>query len=121
MATDRKALIREYKDTPRIMGVGIVRNKANGKALVVASQNLPALLNRHQAQLRLGVHANGALQQDWTAGSDQFEFAILDTLPPADKPDYDSTEDLRVLEALWMEKLRPFEPAGYHRKPPPAG
>ena len=121
MATDRKALIREYKDTPRVMGVGIVRNSASGKSLVVASQNLPALLNRHQAQLRLGVHANRALQQDWNEGPDRFQFEILDTLSPADKPDYDPTDDLRVLEALWMEKLQPFDPAGYHPRPQPAG
>lgn len=117
MPADRKALIREYKETPRVMGVGIVRNTANGRSLVVVSQNLPALLNRHQAQLRLGVHANRALQQDWSAGPDHFRFEVLDTLPPSDKPGYDPTEDLRVLESLWVEKLKPFEPAGYHPRP----
>ena len=115
---DRKARIREYKETPRIMGVGIIRNGSNGKSLLVTGPNLPALLNRHRAQLRLGVHPNCALQQDWSSqGPDVFQFEILDTLAPAEAPEYNPAEDLRALESLWMEKLVPFEPLGYHRKP----
>jgi hypothetical protein len=117
MMQDRKAMIREYKETPRTMGVGAVRHIASGKLLVIAGQDLPSLLNRHQAQLRLGAHGNRALQQDWVVhGPEGFTFEVLDTLArPADKPDYDPTDDLRALEALWLEKLAPFEPAGYNR------
>ena len=119
MAPDRKALIRQYKDTPRSMGVGAVRNSANGRTLVVAGRDLPALLNRQRAQLRLNVHANRALQADWNAlGPDAFEFVVLDTLAPPNTPDYDPTEDLRTLEELWIEKLSPFVPAGYHPRGP---
>jgi hypothetical protein len=120
VTTNRKALIREYKQTPRTMGVGAVRNTTSGKALVVASQDIPALLNRHHAQLRLNAHTNRALQADWSnLGPDAFEFIVLDTLTPKDAPDYDPTDDLRALEELWLEKLRPFEPAGYHRRKVP--
>jgi hypothetical protein len=104
---DRKALIREYKQTPRTMGVGAVRNTANGRTL----------LNRQRAQLRLNVHSNRALQADWNSlGADAFEFVVLDTLAPTPVPDYDPTADLHTLEALWIEKLNPFEPTGYHRR-----
>jgi hypothetical protein len=73
-------------------------------------------LNRHQAQLRLNGHGNRTLQADWNRlGSDAFEFVVLDILAPTDAPAYDPTEDLRTLEELWLEKLSPFEPAGYHR------
>jgi len=98
------------------MGVGAVRNTANGKALVVCGRDLSALLNRHRAQLRLDAHANRALQADWnTLGPDAFEFVVLDTLAPTDAADYDPTEDLHTLEALWLQKLSPFAPTGYHR------
>jgi hypothetical protein len=118
MTTDRKALTREYKEATRPMGVGIVRNTANGRALVVSGRELPALLNRHRAQLQLNAHSNRSLQDDWNRlGPTNFEFAVLDTLTPADVTDYDPTDDLRALEALWLEKLGPFEPAGYHRRP----
>lgn len=118
MSADRKALARAYRETPRTMGIGAVRNTASGKVLLVASNDLPALLNRQRAQLKLGAHPNHALQQDWNAaGPDAFSFDVVDVLKPADTPDYDPTEDLRTLEALWLEKLRPFEPDGYHRRP----
>jgi hypothetical protein len=117
MTLDRKALIRQYKETPRPMGVGAVRNTVSGKVLLVAGRDLPSLLNRHQAQLRLNAHANRALQADWNSlGSDAFEFVVLDTLAPRDLADSDPTEDLGTLEALWLEKLAPYEPAGYHAR-----
>lgn len=117
MTPDRKALIRQYKQTPRPMGVGAVRNTVSGKMLVVASQDLPAILNRQQAQLRLNAHGNRALQADWNSlGPDAFEFVILDTLTPKDSPDYNPTEDLRTLEELWLEKLNAWEPTGYRRR-----
>lgn len=120
MTTDRKARIREYKETARTMGVGAVRNVVNGKLLVFAGVDLPALLNRQRAQLRLGGHRNHALQEDWNAlGADAFAFEVVDTLTPKDTPDSDPSADLEALLVLWMEKLRPFEPAGYHRPPRP--
>lgn len=115
---DRKALIREYKETQRPMGVYLVRNTVNKKSLVGVSINLPAILNRHRTQLRLGGHPNRALQKDWNEfGPEAFEFQILDTLQIPDQSDYDPSDDLRVLEELWLEKLSPFEERGYNTKP----
>jgi hypothetical protein len=65
------------------------------------------MLNRQRAQLRLGAHPNRA---------DAFEFEILDTLTPSDEPDYDPSDDLRVLESLWIEKLSPFDDRGYNTR-----
>jgi len=114
----RRELVREYKQTPRPAGVGAVRNTASGKILLVASTDVPALLNRHLAQLRLGAHRNAALQADWDRlGADGFAFEVLDTVAPADTPGYDATEDVATLEALWLDKLRPFVPAGYNPVP----
>lgn len=114
---NRKALIREYKERPRSMGVYQVRNRVDGKVLVGASVDLPAILNRNRAALRLRSHTNRALQNDWnTLGPDAFAFEVLDTLELPDDPDYDPGDDLRTLEALWMEKLSPFGERGYHRR-----
>ncbi len=115
MAKDRKTLIREYKETPRTMGVGRIRNTTTDATLIVAGRDLPSLLNRHRAQLRLGAHRNRRLQKDWNRiGPDGFAFEVLDTLAPGEEPGYDPTEDLRVLEELWMDRLSPVEPKGYH-------
>ena len=118
MSSDRKALIQQYKETPRTMGVGVVRNLASGKSLVVAGKDLPSLLNRHRAELRMNAHSVEALQLDWNMqGADAFAFEVLDTITPSKQPDYDPTSDLQTLEVLWLEKLSPFEPAGYNRRP----
>lgn len=114
---DRKALIRQYKESRRPMGVFRVRNTADGRSLVGTSVNLPAMLNRQRAQLRLGAHPNRALQRDWNElGAEAFEFEVLDTLTPSDAPDYDPSGDLRVLEDLWLEKLSPFDDRGYNTR-----
>jgi hypothetical protein len=114
----RRELAREYRETPRTSGVGVIRNTTNGKVLLVASTDLPSLLNRYQAELRLGGHRNAELQRDWNAlGAEHFVFEVVDALPPPKTPDYDPTEDLETLQALWLEKLKPYAPAGYN--PPP--
>ena len=118
MKIDRKEKIREYKDTPRPMGIYQVRNKVNGKVLIGSSVNLPAILNRHQAELKLGSHRNPVLQQEWREyGPDNFEFTELEILEPANSPAHDPAEDLRVLEELWLEKLSPYDDRGYNRYP----
>lgn len=66
----------------------------------------------------MGLHPNRALQKDWNDfGPDAFEFEILDTLKPADSSGYDPSNDLRVLEEMWLEKLLPFDERGYNGKP----
>jgi len=88
------------------------------KVLIGTSIDLTARLNRHQAQLRMGSHPNRMLQRDWNEhGQEAFAFEILDTLTPSDRPDDDPSGDLEVLEALWREKLMPFEDAGYNDRP----
>lgn len=109
--TSRAELIRNYKETPRPMGVYRVRNLQSGRALVARSVNLPASLNRERAALRFNAHGNRELQQDWNAlGADAFAFEVLDTLTPpegVDLAEWDAAEELKVLEALWVERLQP--------------
>ena len=116
-----KDKIREYKDTPRPMGIYQIKNKVNGKILIGSSVNLPAMLNRSKAELKMGSYRNIVLQKEWQQfGSENFEFKELEILEPADDPTCDPAEDLHVLEALWIEKLSPFGDKGYN-KPPKAG
>ncbi len=103
---DRKALVREYLETPRPAGVYCVRNVSSGKLLLGSSSDLPGILNRQRFQLEGGLHPDRELQADWNVlGSDAFAFETLDLLKPSDEPDYDSREDLRTLKTMWLEKL----------------
>jgi hypothetical protein len=116
---DRKAAIRAYKETPRPMGIYRIRNLRDGRSLVARSVDVPSALNRERTQLNLRAHRNRALQRDWIElGPDAFAFEVLDTLAaPHGRPDYDPGDDLRVLEALWLDRLQPFGERGYTPRP----
>lgn len=114
---DRRELTRQYKETQRQMGIYRIQNTANGKVFIGAARDVPGKLNSHRFQLRMKVHRNELLQQDWEDyGPDAFVFEALDLLTPKDQPDYDPTEDLQVLEDLWLQKLQPFGDNGYNRE-----
>ncbi len=106
---DRKALTRAYKESRRPIGVFCVRNVETGEALIGRSVDLPSILNRERITLRMGGHPNRRLQQDWNArGADAFVFEVLDTLAwPENTPDFDPTDDLVLLEAMWRERIQP--------------
>lgn len=112
----QRELLEEYKKTPKQMGVYCIHNTADDRRYVAASRDIQARFNRHSFELRTGVERlSEELQSDWTRlGPDPFEFVVLEVLEPLDDLDYDPTEDLNVLEALWLEKLQPFEPNGYN-------
>jgi hypothetical protein len=119
-SSERREAARRYKESRRPMGIYQVRNTVSGRVLIGTSVDLPSMLNRQQAQLRLGAHRNRDLQQDWNAlGAGAFTFDVLDTLEPPDEPGYDPAEDLRVLEQLWLDRLTPFGERGYNAKPKP--
>ena len=103
---DRKARIREYKETPPTAGIYRIRNTATGKSLIGSTANLPGMLNRQRFQLEHGSHPDRELQRDWDElGPGAFEFEALDRLEAKDEPAYDPTDDLRVLKKMWLEKL----------------
>jgi hypothetical protein len=88
------------------MGVYRVANRVTGHAIVAASRDLTANLNRHQAQLSMGAHPSRLLQAEWNQyGPEAFTFEVLDALEPPDRAGYDPLEDLTALEDVWLEKL----------------
>ena len=103
---DRKARIREYKETTTPAGVYRIRNTATGKSLVGSTANLPGLLNRQRFQLENGSHPDRELQSDWNElGPGAFEFEVLDRLEPKTEPTYDPIAELCVLKEMWLQKL----------------
>ena len=107
---NRKELIRAYKEARRPMGVYRIHNARDDRSLIGRSVDLTSLLNRERVALRFGSHPN--------AGPDAFVFEVLDTIKaPDDKPDYDPTDDLRVLESMWLDRLQPFGDRGYGQRP----
>lgn len=115
----RAELKRAYKEKPPPMGVYAVRNLTNGKVLLGVALNAQGMLNRLRFELDRGMHDKPpGLQEDWKRlGPEAFSFEVLDTLPPQDEPRDNPMEELKVLEALWLERLKPWGDRGYH--PPP--
>jgi len=115
---NKKALIRDYKEMRRPMGIYCVKNRISVKLLIGSSVDLPSMLNRQRSQLEMGGHVNRELQKDWNQlGASAFAFETLDTLKAPEKADYDPSADLQTLELLWLEKLSPYADRGYN--PPP--
>jgi hypothetical protein len=111
-----------YKQIKIEAGIYQVKNKTNGKILIGASPNLAGMFNRLRFDLTThGRQVSPALQKDWDeTGADNFSFEILDVLKREENGPTDFQKELVVLEALWLEKLQPFEPRGYNVKPRPA-
>ncbi len=115
---DRKELIRQYKETPRPMGVFRVHNTVADKSFVGRSPDLPSMLNRQRFQLSSGGHPNHALQEDWNRlGPQAFLFEILEVVKSSDDPLFSVEDELTLLEQIWIEKLQPFGEHGYNRGP----
>ena len=112
----KKALLREYKETPLPIGVFQIKNNVTGKLLLLKALNLPGIINRHQLELRRGMHRNSQLQADWNQyGETAFSFDVLATLKPEEYlPEYYPTAVNDLFEA-WLEKLQPFGDSGYNK------
>ena len=112
----RKELNREYRERVKPSGVFQVKNLANTKVLLGSSLNLEGSLNKHRFMLKIGSHANKALQADWNEfGTEQFVFEILEEVQRRDHPSFNLSDELALLEMIWLEKLQPVGERGYNR------
>jgi hypothetical protein len=116
---DLKKMKELYKQKMPDMGIYQIKNMASGKILIGRAMDLNGKLNSEKFQLKHNMHMNRELQGDFNVSSPGgFSFAILDRLPPKERPDYDYDGDLKALEAMWLEKLQPYDTRGYHKKKP---
>lgn len=115
---DRKAAKQDYKLSHRPMGVYQVRNTVNDKVWVNSSMNLPGSFNGDRVKLNGGSHHKSPrLIEAWKEfGEENFVWEILEELPPRSDPAYDYRADLEFLEDLWLEKLEPYDDAGYNER-----
>lgn len=112
---DKKRLKKDYQQTPRAIGVFLIRNNLNDKVFLAAGVDLRGLINRHKFQLKNGSHPNKQLQADWNeSGSYNFAFEIVDELSPRAGDEVDYRAEVAFLEDLWLEKLKPFGERGYN-------
>jgi len=113
---NKKEAKLKYKQTIPLMGVYQIKNLKNGRIFIGGAKNLAGKINSHKFQLKNGLHNNKALQKDYDEqGEAGFLFEILDYLSPKKDVVCDYTEELKLLEKLWLEKLQPFDDKGYNK------
>ena len=111
----KKEIKREYKERPKPAGVFQVKNSVNGKVFLGSSLNLEGSLNKHKFILTIGSHRNKAMQADWKEyGADNFIFEILEVVKVKDVPGFNLSDELTLLEQIWLEELYPFGERGYN-------
>ncbi|OGM06037.1 MAG: hypothetical protein A2008_09360 [Candidatus Wallbacteria bacterium GWC2_49_35] len=107
----RKEMKRQYKEIKLEGGVFIIKNKINGKILLLSTPNLKMVTGKIMA-LKNGTHPNAELQSDWkNHGEESFIVEILETI---DQKDEDFKNKLEKIEKKWLEKLNPFGGRGYN-------
>jgi len=112
----QKEVKQEYKERTKPAGIFQVKNTVNGKILLGSSLNLEGPLNGHKFMLSIGSHNNQALQKEWNKyGADKFVFEILEVVKIKDDPNFDLSDELTLLEQIWLEKLQPFGERGYNK------
>ncbi len=111
----RQDIKREYKERKKPAGVFQVKNTKNGKILLGSSLNLEGALNRHKFELTMGSHRSKELQKDWNEqGPDAFVFEVLEEVKIRDVPHFDVSDELLLLEQIWLEAIQPVGEQGYN-------
>jgi hypothetical protein len=111
----KQELKRAYKEREKPAGVFQVKNVANGKILLGSSLNLEGPLNSHKFMLAIGRHRNEELQREWNEyGPGNFVFEILEVVKVKSDPGFDLSDELTLLEEIWLEELQPFGVRGYN-------
>jgi len=114
---NKKELINQYKQTVQPMGIFQIRNTITGKLFLGSAKDLRGIINSNRFQLKNGLHRNKELQKDFDeAGEKSFVFEIVDYLQPAEDMKCDYTAELKMLEEMWLEKLKPYEQRGYNTR-----
>lgn len=91
----------------------------NGKIFIGSSPNVEGKIRSRQFEMKMGgSNFIKELQQDLKQfGFDNFSFEVLEYLDPNENSQMIDKEELSLLEAIWLEKLQPYDERGYNSKP----
>lgn len=99
---------------PRVAGVYLIANRANGRAYVSGDHDVHGAIARDRADLRRGRHRNERLQADWNwHGEENFALAIVATVDDA-ACEGENRGTLTRLVDTWRDDLRTYGDTGYN-------
>lgn len=115
---DKKNDLKEaYKLKKFKMGVFQIRNTVNQKIYIESGTDLDAVWNRNRFQLNFGSHQNAELQKDWQElGEAHFRCEILAEVEHKEGSPSDYAKEVKTLELMFIEDLKPFAVKGYHKR-----
>ncbi len=83
--------------------------------LLGSSLNIAGPLNAHEFMLSINSHRNKALQADYHSfGAAAFSFDILGIVKVTDDASFNLEAELKTLEQLWLDELKPVGVGGYN-------
>jgi len=104
--SDRKALLRDYKERKVESGVYAVRCLATGEVWIGVAPDLSNRQNGVWFSLRLGSHREKSLQAAWNAhGGDAFVFEAVEVVDIEGLEGAMRTSRLRDRRAHWIAAL----------------
>lgn len=113
----KKELKDDYKQMKFVIGVFQITNTVNNKIYIEGSTNVTARWNRYITQLNFGSHPILDLQKDWKEfGEEKFSFEILSEIKQDDADEKDYAKEVKDLEELYAEELKPYGEKGYNKR-----
>lgn len=108
--SERKALLRAYKERKVEVGVYAVRCAATDQVWVGGAPDLSTRQNRVWFSLRLGSHREPGLQAAWNAhGADAFAFECLEVIDVEDLDAFARASRLKDRRSHWINALNATE------------
>ena len=107
--SQKKELLAEYKVREITGAVYSIKNKVNGKVLLLYTVNLEGSKNRFAFSQKMGGCENLKLREDWKSfGANAFIFEVMEELKMGDgQTQKEFQNDLKILYSLWLEKIEP--------------
>lgn len=107
--SNRKDLIREYKERKLTGGVLKITNTQTGRYLLVGETNLQGSKNRFDFSVATNSCIYSKLREDWKRfGPQTFSFVILEEMEQKEDQTVEQfREDVQTLADLWREKEDP--------------
>ncbi|MDR2708731.1 MAG: GIY-YIG nuclease family protein [Elusimicrobiota bacterium] len=105
---DRKKLLADYKQQPKICGICAIKNMSNGKMWIETTLNMEGRRNRFEFIKSTNSGVPPLLRDDWqTYGPQAFCFEVLEELKRGEtQTDAEFAEDLKVLKEMWVAKFK---------------
>ena len=104
---DKKEMRRAYLARAREGGVYLIRNRENGRALLMSAADMETAKNRFAFMQATNTSPSMKMAEEWKrCGKDAFSLEILETISKKEEQtDREFADDIAVLLELWREKL----------------